>query len=558
MDTLPRLKYSVLLRLVFLLLLCVQSGVLFVAAQESKSQSFQNLLETKKQEGMSVAQPGGVALESVIDPAIYYVGPSDIIAVNIWLSPPLNFMLTVTPEGTLIIPTVGEIMVADLTLKDAKTKILQTVRKKYISAEITATLVKPRPIIISILGNVLNPGLYTLSASDRANKAIEEANNPRIPSDQGFAQRIIKDMSQRNIALKHKDGSMDRVDVVKFLGTKEDRWNPYLREGDVITVPKKDIAKNVIGIYGQVNAQDRYEFVEGDSLLGAIALAQGFTRTANTDTIEFSRLSPDGVSITTQEIDVKAMQEGKAPDFPLQPGDRIVVKAHIDLREDYRVEVTGEVLYPGIYPISKDRTHLSDIIKQAGGFTTDASLVNAEVVRRSVSPEKIDFERLMTTRGAISSEDSIDFGIETELRLRKEFVTVDFEKLFVQHDTTQDVILQSEDAINVSKRRQTVYVFGQVVLPGHIAFVEGKDWEFYVNKAGGFTDRARKDDIRIIKARTQQWLEPGKTSIEEGDYVWVPKEPDRPFAYYMTIASQAASVLSVIIGIAVIIVQVTN
>jgi protein involved in polysaccharide export with SLBB domain len=43
-----------------------------------------------------------------------------LISVNIWTSPQLIFPLTVTPEGTLIIPTVGEIHVADLTLSEVK------------------------------------------------------------------------------------------------------------------------------------------------------------------------------------------------------------------------------------------------------------------------------------------------------------------------------------------------------------------------------------------------------------------------------------------------------
>ena len=68
----------------------------------------------------SLAQPAGVALESPVDPNAYYVGPSDVIAVNFWMSPPQSYSLTVTPEGTLIIPTVGEVMVSGMTLASAK------------------------------------------------------------------------------------------------------------------------------------------------------------------------------------------------------------------------------------------------------------------------------------------------------------------------------------------------------------------------------------------------------------------------------------------------------
>ena len=531
----------------------VMNLVLFVRsnAQESKSSWMDNMSDERKKQEISLVQPAGVALESVVDPERYYVGPSDVIAVNIWMSPPLNLSLTVTPEGTLIVPTVGEIMVSDLTLKDAKTKIIQSVRKKYLSAEITTTLLKPRPIIVTVLGNVAYPGLYTLSAIDRANKAIENANLPRRVNEE--VSPIVKEMSQRNIALKHKNGSQDRVDITKFLATREDKWDPYLREGDVITVPRKNSLKNVIGVYGEVNAPGRYEFVEGDSLSDAIKIGQGFTRLANADTIEFSRLSADGSSIDTRQIDLRS-----SAGFTLQPGDRIVAKAKSDLREDYRVMITGEVLHPGTYPITKNRTTLSEVIRGAGGFTPYASLAAAELIRKSYDPNQIDFARVLSMRGATSSQDSADFAGETELRLRKEFVTVDFAKLFNGRDSAQDVTVQTEDSIYVPSTHQTVYVFGQVVSPGYVGLAGGKDYRYYVDKAGGYTDRARKGDVRIIKARTQQWIEPDKTTIEEGDYVWIPKEPDHPFSYYMTIASQMASVLSVVIGIGVLIVQVTK
>ncbi|HEY6193253.1 MAG TPA: hypothetical protein VI215_13095, partial [Bacteroidota bacterium] len=143
----------------------------------------------------------------------------------------------------------------------------------------------------------------------------------------------------------------------------------------------------------------------------------------------------------------------------------------------------------------------------------------------------------------------------TELRIKRAPVAVDFEKLFLQRDSTEDIILQAEDQIFIPSRQKTVYVFGQVVIPGHIVYVRGRDPKYYIEKAGGYTSRANSGSLKVIKAKTKQWLEPGSTTIEEGDYLWVPQEPDRPFSYYMTIASQSAAVLSVIIGIAFIVQQ---
>ncbi|MBI4809971.1 MAG: SLBB domain-containing protein [Ignavibacteriales bacterium] len=541
---------------IFLFLLVVS----FSISQEKQQTTILDELGLFSQEKrvQNVVQPTGVPLESTINPEKYYVGPSDLIAVNIWMSPPMNFSLNVTPEGTLIIPTIGEVMISDLTLAQAKVKILNEARKKYLSAEITVTLIKPRPIIVTVTGNVLNAGLYTLSSVDRTTKAIEEANKPSRLQTQGDLSDVIYWMSLRNIVLKHREGSQDRVDIIKFLATKEDKWNPYLREGDVVIVPRKNPTKNVIGIYGEINAPGRYEYADGDSLLDAIKIGMGFTRLALSDSIEFSRQNVSGTALSTTIINIDDVIANKQPNFPLEPGDRIVVKAKTELREHYRVTIVGEVLYPGTYPITKNRTKLSEVIRQAGGFTEFAAFKSASLNRRSIQTKEVEIERLLSARGGVSLEDSLDYFLETELRLRKEIVNVDFEKLFIDADSSQDIILQDEDYIVVPSIKKTIYVFGQVVTPGHVPFIQDMSSEYYITKAGGFTDRARKGDMKIIKSKTKQWLDPDETTIEDGDYIWVPKDPDRPFAYYMTIASQAASVLSVVIGIAVVIVQVTK
>jgi protein involved in polysaccharide export with SLBB domain len=530
----------------------------FISNSQDKQRVDEFGLQLQDKTAQAIVQPAGVPLESTVDPEKYFVGPSDVIAVNIWMSPPFNFSLTVTPEGTLIIPTIGEVRIANLTLAKAKDLIFQEAREKYLSAEITATLIKPRPIIVTVTGNVLNEGLYTLSAIDRATKAIEEANKPTRLQKQDDLNYILQQMSTRNIVLKHKNGAEDKVDITKYLATKKDCWNPYLREGDVIIVPRKNPVKNVFGIYGEVNSPGRYEFVEGDSLLDAFKIGMGCTRLAMTDSVEFTRLSLDGTILTSHIIDIQAIMNGNQPNFSLESGDRIVVKAKKELREDYRVNIQGEVMYAGMYPITKDRTKLSEVIKQAGGFTEFSALRSATLNRRSIQPRDVEIERLLSARGGVSTEDSSDYFLETELRLKKEIVSVDFEKLFIDGDSSQDVILQDEDYIIVPSVKKTIYVFGQAVTPGHVPFVKGMNVEYYIAKAGGFTDRARKGDVQIIKSKTKQWLDPDETVIEEGDYIWIPKYPDRPFAYYMTIASQAASVLSVVIGIAVVIVQVTK
>jgi polysaccharide biosynthesis/export protein len=519
---------------------------------------FDNMTGDTPASGLAIVQPRGLALESTIDPASYYVGPSDVFSVNIWISPPVSMTLTVSPEGSLIIPTVGEIRVADLTLAEAKQKILTEIRKKYLTGTSTATLVLPRNVVVTVTGNVLNPGSYVLGAYERANKAIELANTPSRVQDKDLAPYFLATGSRRNVSVRHKDRTVSRVDIPRFLASKEDRWNPYMREGDVVAVPRNNDVRNVVGVYGEVNVPGQIEFVEGDSIKDALVIASGFSRYARTDSIEFSRFDSNGVTITTSRVDVAAILRGDRPDRALQPGDRILVYAKPDQRGDFLVTIEGEVKYPGRYPIAKRSTHLSEVIRRAGGFTEFASLKDAELSRHSVGSRETQLERLESLHGGVPSEDTAYYYLETDLRLQKEIVNVDFHRLWERGDSSQDVVLQSGDVIKVPTTKRTVYVYGQTVTPGHIPYVPGEGLEYYIGKAGGYTDRARPGDVKIVKARTKQWLSPDDTVIEEGDYVWVPKEIERSFAYYMGIIGETASIISVGVSIVLLVVQLNK
>jgi protein involved in polysaccharide export with SLBB domain len=539
------------------LVVLVLGAVQLVHAQSLKSGLTQEATEDLKASamGLGVSQPGGLALESTIDPESYFVGPSDGFAVNIWTSPPLSFTLTVTPEGTLIIPTVGEVRVSGLTLKAAKQLMTAEIKKKYAFPASTATLANPRPIVVYVTGQVLNPGSYTVGAYNRAYKAIQDANTSRSTVQERDVQRVLTTMSTRNIVVRHNDGTTNRVDIPKYLATKEDRWNPYLREGDVIVVPYGDQAKNVIGVYGQVNKPGRFEYVERDSIKDLVRMAYGLTPYALGDSVEFSRFAGDHSGITSTMINLHAILTGAQSDVALRPGDRLVVHSRVDQRADYFVTIAGEVKFPGVFPISKGSTRLSEVIARAGGFTEEAALKDAFISRHAVGNDQVELEHLESLRGGVPSEDTSYYYMETNLRLQKETVNADFEKLITSHDSSQDVIVLPGDLIAVPSIRKTVYVFGQIVNPGHVTYIPGQNLGSYIARAGGFTDRAREGDVKIVKARTRQWLSPKSTTIEEGDYIWVPKETEYPFSYYMNIIGQTASVVSVGVSIILLVIQ---
>jgi protein involved in polysaccharide export with SLBB domain len=495
---------------------------------------------------MQIPGANAPALEGPVDPDKYYVGPSDVISVNMWTSLPVSFSVTVTPEGTLIIPTVGEIRIVDLTLSEAKKKIIKEIKKKYTMGEATVTLLKPRQIVVTVIGAVALPGKYTLDATERIDRAIAGANK-----DKGAYIHY-----GRNIRLTRRSGEYSRVDIPKYYATKDDKWNPLLREGDEIFVSSADPDKSFFAVYGAVNVPGSFEFVRGDSLLDAIELAYGYNPRAIKDSIILYRYNFQTRRQDLSYYKFDEIKHGSVKNIPLAIGDRIIIREQPDIREDYKVTINGEVKYPGIYPITKDSTNLSSIIEWCGGFTEYTSLAAAQVYRGTISHGELELERLLSLRGSVSPEDSAYYLLESELHVRREVVNVDFKKLFIDKDSTQDIHLKNGDYISVPSIRKTIYVFGQVVNPGNVLFVPGKDYKFYIEKCGSYTDNARSGDVMIIKRTTRQWLAPGETKIEEGDYIWVPKEISHNFAYYMGIFSQTAAVITAAVSIALLAIQI--
>jgi hypothetical protein len=183
------------------------------------------------------------------------------------------------------------------------------------------------------------------------------------------------------------------------------------------------------------------------------------------------------------------------------------------------------------------------LIRLCGGFTPGANPIGATLLR---IPQE-DIKKLeLSTRTAETSLDSGYYAMETALRLEGEMVSVDFRRLFVQGDSTCDVSLRNRDRLAVPVAQRNVYVFGQVVQPGHVPFAPGKGYRYYIDCANGYTNMARKSDVKVIKVGSHVWLDPGETEVEDGDMIWVPKEYSYPFAYYLTAVSQVAAILGTV------------
>ncbi|MBM4159792.1 MAG: hypothetical protein FJ217_01705 [Ignavibacteria bacterium] len=527
----------------------------------------------------------GFPMEGPIDPSAYIVGPSDIFQIAVSGPTILSFSVPVTPEGRLIVPTVGDADVQNRRLTDVKQQVHEMIRKKYPVGDITVALLKPRSFIVTLRGAVLKQGQYIAGPIDRVEKVLidgassvsptptaampvipPEASDPLAPIEAvnlpkvNYAATIYERASTRNITLIRRTRDTLHVDIPKFYATGEDRYNPFLLDGDVILVPERNLAREFVAIYGAVNAPGRYEFVEGDDLLDIVQLAQGLTKSADSGRVIISRLDKDAEGVEEIAVSLKEAPGMKAPYTGLQRGDRILVKSVADERKNYTVFVAGEVKVPGIYPISRSSTRLSKILADAGGVT-DNALLNGSVLMRKDDRMKDLFdpqlELLRHLRSQqITSADSAYFSLD--IKLARHPVIVDFVKLIEGQDTTQDIFLRHEDVVYIAANHRTVLVQGQVANPGYVPHVPGAGFAYYIQRAGGFSELAIADDARIIKKGTLEWIEPEKTSIEVGDQIWVPKKPIRDFSHYISVFRDVISATAALATAVILAIQVSR
>jgi protein involved in polysaccharide export with SLBB domain len=444
-----------------------------------------------------------------------------------------------------------------------------------------------QPISVTIGGDFILTGSFPASRLQRVDQFISVVYN------QGFQQlrgglnqlnvidRVTKELRSyplRNIVLKRFNGDAIKIDLQKFRLTGDFKYNPYLMNDDVIIFPSWDNDKDVIDINGAVNKPTKFQFVEGDKLSDAILFAGGINQSySNVETAEISRLSSNGNQ--EQVINVKIKE-----DYLLQSGDRIRILADENHKLNYKVLVLGEVKYPGYIYVTKDSTSLHKLIMKAGGITSNADLDRAELIRdenaenilkqhylaggyesAAAVPEqafslkermKFVSDSLSVIRSTtLNTENIIDyFGVDNTLRVLKNDQVVDFAKVMTENTDESKFIVQDGDIVLIPRRFDYVYVFGQVSKVGYVKHSAGKDVNYYVEKAGGFAPTANvdQDDISIIKGKGKTWFTENKdkTTIEPGDFVFVPKNTPRSFWYYF---SKTSSVIGTIGSLATII-----
>jgi len=283
-----------------------------------------------------------------------------------------------------------------------------------------------------------------------------------------------------------------------------------------------------------------------------ILKAGSLTRKAYTLAAEVAKIDP-GQPTKFLKINLQNLTNGMNghSDVLLEEDDQVFIRQIPQWEVGLMVELQGEVMFPGKYPIVKDSTYLSEILKNAGGFTEVAFLQEA-VLFRPKNRLKFDkeFERLTEMRREEMSDLEYQYFVMRQNTSDINEIVVDFEKLFRNREENQDVILEDGDIIVIPKAPRVVTITGRVGKPGGVTFNPSAKLEYYLAKSGGASWDADVGKTKVIKVSGEVLDDEDVKSFQPGDIIWVPRKSDKKFwpvfLQVVTVTAQLASIFLII------------
>ena len=400
--------------------------------------------------------------------------------------------LRVGRDGSINIPDVGKVYVAGLELNKVNEMIQKLISTSFLGNTAYITLDEIRSIKIYILGNVPNPGMYTLNGNSNIIHAISVAGGI---SDNG---------SYRDIELKRNGDLIGITDLYSTLVFGDTSSNYSLRSGDVVLVKS---SHNLISISGAVSRPAIYELKNGESLGDILILSGGLTGDFLDTHVEVAR---------TQDISSKKVFKKSFNEFKLRHNDRVSVPFFKpELKAIKTATISGAVQFPGTYNIS-DNEMLTTLVSMAGGYLKSAYPYAGLLKREGALKKGNDFKNkeygnlikflIAGSNGAqakagMMTADSTSELLE-EIRNYQDSnsgrFTIEFDLDKIDRDPSQNTQIQDGDSIHIPEFSNEVYLFGELNNPGTRSYVVGATPEEYIDIAGGIAQNAYPDGIIVI------------------------------------------------------------
>ena len=486
-------------------------------------------------------------------PENYKVGPGDEISISIWGFNEFSETLEVDERGYISPSSYGRIYVKGITFKNMRSIL----KKKFSTffdmqnSEIDVSLSYSRVITVNIIGEVYNPGSFTIPAINTAFNALIASGGPNQIG------------SVRNVYIKRDGKTVDSLDVYKFLFDPQISNDIYMQDGDYIFIPP---AKNIVEIIGEVNRPYTYEAKDGESVGDMIKYSGGFTTTAFRDILTLKRLDYNNLKVydvNKADINIENVLDGDQiviNKISNKISNVVTVKGDVGVSGDYEFKENEKVLdllnrakcisnktfLEKVYIIrlNEDRSkqhlsiNLNNIISDPEH--DDNILLNEFDIIHVLSVDEFDDEFFISVQGAVRSAGTFSFGngmnlqsalilsggvtqqaqgsrvevsrimeydiATNKLKPRRTVVkNIEIGNDLVLSESAEDFILQPFDQIFVRSNpefepAENITILGEVKYPGTYSILrKNEKVSSLIKRAGGLTNYAYVDGVKMFR-----------------------------------------------------------
>ena len=446
----------------------------------------------------------------------YVLDVGDILELQVVGGNSFKEDINISRDGSIALEDIGKIYLAGLSLEKASNIISTKINEAFVGSSSNLTLKSVRDMQILITGNVMFPGMYTLSGNSHLLHAINVAGG------------VNENGSLRSVEVRRKNKPIHRVDLYELLVLGKDNFTNSLRSGDVIYI---NPVKNLVRLGQGFNKTGLFELKDNETFGDLLKISSGITRNVISETFTLNRY-----------------EKGTFKNYSYSKDE--IVKINIKnldslYLENYQnkiVELTGEILRPGKYQISND-DGIHSLIERAGGYKESAYPFAGKLFREKAKEFEKELVKknyydlikfistsLMTGGGVVSAE-LVQFILDEMTQyqpLGRVTAEFDIDKLLI--DPSLDIKLENNDKIHIPKFDKSIYIYGEVQKVGSFQFQENITVSEYIALSGGLTNFSDKGSIIVISPNGESFeaklsfLNRSDNIIYPGSTIFVPRK----------------------------------
>jgi len=285
-----------------------------------------------------------------VSPSEYAIGPEDVLDINVFEAQEMNRQVRVSANGEISLPLLGVVRAAGLTPRQLETTLEDLLHQKYMKDPHVSVFIREiQSHAVSVIGAVRRPGVFQIRGTKTLLEVLSLAEG--LADDAGDDLIILRGADPNNVSESRleKPGetvpplrtmlkfggpvttdttdsiseNVVQVDLKDLLDSTDPRHNPAVYPGDIVKVSRAGI----VYVVGAVQRPGGFAMKANLklSVLQAIALSEGLTRTAAKHSARIMRTNEQNGARTERPIDLGKILSGKSPDPILEPRDIVFV-----------------------------------------------------------------------------------------------------------------------------------------------------------------------------------------------------------------------------------------